>query len=70
MTPRNDPDDASSPDGTVSGSVSAHAERERAIIDKIRQGLDDMRAGRVVPHAEVMRCIRKTIEEAAAKRQR
>jgi predicted transcriptional regulator len=50
-------------------ALADYVERELAIIEGIQRGLDDVRAGRVVPHDEAMRRIRKTIEEAA-KRQR
>jgi predicted transcriptional regulator len=36
-----------------SGSVRDDAERER-VVAKIERGLADVKAGRVVPHAEVL----------------
>ena len=41
---------------------------ELAIIEGIRHGLEDMNAGRVVPHAIAMRRLRATIARAARKR--
>ena len=35
-------------------AMTAHVERELAVVESIERGLADMRAGRVVPHAEVM----------------
>jgi predicted transcriptional regulator len=54
-------------------ALADYVERELAIIEGIQKGLDDMRAGRVVPHDEAMRRIRRTIGRGtigkAAKRQ-
>ena len=53
----------------LAGEALAHyVERELAIIEGIERGLDDMRAGRLVPHDEAMHRLRATIE-AAAKRE-
>lgn len=49
-------------------ALADYVERELAIIEGIQQGLDDMRAGRVVPHEDAMRRIRQTIEKAATER--
>lgn len=35
-------------------AVASYVERESRILEAIAKGLDDMRAGRVVPHAEAM----------------
>lgn len=50
-------------------AIADYVARELAIIEKINAGLEDMRAGRVVPHEQVMEEIRGIIE-AAAKGQR
>ncbi len=43
-------------------------ERELAIIEGIERGRDDVRAGRVVPHDEVVLDARAIVEDARAKR--
>lgn len=45
-------------------AVETYVARELAIIDGIQRGLDDMEAGRVVPHAEVMAAARRIVDEA------
>ena len=49
-------------------AIAAYVERELAIISGIQRGLDDARAGRVVPHEEAMQQIRDTIERATKSR--
>src|SRR3546814_20626057 len=49
-------------------AVTAYVERELAIVEGIERGLADMRAGRVTPHDEAMRRIRRTIARAKADR--
>ena len=39
-------------------------DRELAIIDGIRGGIEDMRAGRVVSHKQAMRRLRATVGRA------
>jgi predicted transcriptional regulator len=46
-------------------ALADYVERELAIIDGIHRGLDDVEAGRVIPHDEAMRRIRGTIRRAA-----
>src|SRR3954463_7851488 len=41
---------------------------ERAIVEGIKRGLDDMHAGRVIPHKTAMRRLRATVRRAAAKK--
>jgi predicted transcriptional regulator len=41
-------------------AISDFVDRELAIVDGIKRGLDDMRAGRVVPHKAAMRRLRAT----------
>jgi predicted transcriptional regulator len=38
--------------------------QERAIIDAIKRGLDDMEAGRMIPHADAMRRLQGAIARA------
>lgn len=45
-------------------AVEAYVARERAIIDGIRRGIDDMEAGRVTPHDEVTAEARRIVNEA------
>ena len=42
-------------------AIAGYVERELEIIGGIERGLDDMKAGRVVPHDEAMRDIRTRI---------
>lgn len=49
-------------------AIAAFVEHELDVIDGIERGLADAKAGRVVPHADAMRRIRKTIKQAAAKK--
>ncbi len=46
-------------------AVSAYVAQELAVIEGVSQGLADRSAGRVVPHGEAMRRIRRAIEDAA-----
>ena len=46
-------------------AIADFVERESAIIDGIERSLDDMRAGRVVPHKDAMRQLRATVARAA-----
>ncbi len=50
-------------------AIAGYVERELQIIEGIERGLEDMRAGRVIPHEEVMAQIHATIETARAKRE-
>jgi len=49
-------------------AVAAYVERELAIVEGIEQGLADVAAGRVTPHAEVMAELHAIIDEAERKR--
>ncbi|MCP5364213.1 MAG: CopG family transcriptional regulator [Hyphomicrobiales bacterium] len=49
-------------------AIAGYVERELEIIAGIERGLDDMNAGRVVPHDEAMGDIRKAIEGARKSR--
>jgi predicted transcriptional regulator len=46
---------------SVRKTIAGDVERNLAIIEGIKKGLNDMRAGRVVPHNKVMRQLRATI---------
>ena len=45
-------------------AIADYVERELAVIAGIKRGLEDVHAGRVVPHEQAMRQVRKTIERA------
>jgi predicted transcriptional regulator len=45
-------------------AIADYVARESKIIEGILQGLEDMEAGRVVPHDEAMARLRKTISDA------
>lgn len=46
-------------------AISDFVDRELNIIDGIRRGIEDMQAGRVVPHTRAMRRLRATVARAA-----
>jgi len=48
-------------------AISDFVERELTIVEGIKRGIDDMHAGRVVPHKVAMRRLRATIARAKAK---
>ncbi len=49
-------------------AIAGYVERELEIVAGIERGLDDMKAGRVVPHEDVMADIDATIKNAKTKR--
>jgi predicted transcriptional regulator len=49
-------------------AIADYVDRELAIIEGIRRGIDDMNAGRLVPHEDAMARIRATIEREASNR--
>ena len=51
-------------------AVAAYVERELEIIEGIKRGLDDVEAGRVVPHNTVMAEARQIIAKAKRKASR
>lgn len=55
----------SSPAGEA---LAAYVEREFPIIAGIQEGLEDMKAGRLAPHEEVMTEVRAVIEAVEAVR--
>jgi predicted transcriptional regulator len=46
-------------------AIADFVERELSIVAGIRRGIDDMRAGRVVPHKQAMRRLRATVDRAS-----
>jgi predicted transcriptional regulator len=42
-------------------AISNFVEHELSIVEGIKRGLDDLRAGRVTPHKEAMRRLRATV---------
>ncbi|MGB9365862.1 MAG: CopG family ribbon-helix-helix protein [Xanthobacteraceae bacterium] len=46
-------------------AIADFVDRELAIIDGIRRGIEDMQAGRVVPHKQAMRRLRVIVARAA-----
>ena len=51
-------------------AIGGYVERELAIVAGIERGLEDMKAGRVVPHEEVMADIDATIKKAKPTRRK
>ena len=49
-------------------AIAGYVERELEIVSGIERGLDDMKAGRVVPHEHVMADIDATIKKAKTQR--
>ena len=51
----------------ASEAIADYVAREWVIIEGIERGLEDLRAGRVIPHSQAMRRFRKTIARVAHK---
>lgn len=49
-------------------AIAGYVERELEIVAGIERGVADMKAGRVVPHEDVMADIEATIERAEARK--
>jgi predicted transcriptional regulator len=49
-------------------AISDFVDRELAIVEGIERGLEDMHAGRVVPHKTAMRRLRATVTRVAKER--
>jgi predicted transcriptional regulator len=49
-------------------AIAGFVDRELAIIAGIKRGIDDMQAGRVIPHKQAMRRLRATATRAAKAR--
>jgi predicted transcriptional regulator len=45
-------------------AITRYVQSESEIIEGIKEGMKDARVGRVVPHADVMKQMRKTIANA------
>jgi predicted transcriptional regulator len=45
-------------------AISSYVARESAIVEGIKSGLADMKAGRLVPHSDAMAEIDRLIDEA------
>jgi predicted transcriptional regulator len=48
--------------------TSGYLQSDREIVEAIKRGLDDIAAGRTIPHEEAMRQIRKKIARFAITR--
>ena len=48
-------------------AIDAYLARELEIVEGITRGLEDMHAGRLIPHDEVMRRIERRLKRAKAK---
>jgi predicted transcriptional regulator len=46
-------------------AIADFVDRELAIVEGIKRGLDDMNAGRVTPHKNAMRRLRATVKRTA-----
>ena len=46
-------------------AIADFVDRELAIVEGIKRGLDDMDAGRVTPHEDAMRRMRSTVKRAS-----
>jgi predicted transcriptional regulator len=51
-------------------AIADFVEREFEIVEGIRQGLEDIEAGRTISHDKAMRRVRATIARAARKKAR
>jgi predicted transcriptional regulator len=49
-------------------AIASYVERELPIVEGIKRGLEDMKAGRLVPHEQAMTEIDAVIERAARRR--
>ena len=49
-------------------AIADYVKRELEIVEGIKRGLEDMKAGRVVPHAQAMRQLRATAKRAAKRK--
>ena len=46
-------------------AIADFVERELALVEGVKRGIEDMRAGRVVPHQTAMRRLRGTVARFA-----
>jgi predicted transcriptional regulator len=49
-------------------AIADYVSRELEIVEGIKQGLEDMKAGRVIPHDAAMRRLRSTVKRAAKRK--
>ena len=49
-------------------AIADFVARELAAVEGIKRGLEDMHAGRVVPHAKAMRRLKATVARASVKK--
>jgi predicted transcriptional regulator len=49
-------------------AIADYVEREIEIVEGIRKGLEDIEAGRTIPHHQAMRRVQATIARAARKK--
>jgi predicted transcriptional regulator len=49
-------------------AIADYVNRELEIVEGIKRGLEDMKAGRLIPHDEAMRRVRATIDRARKRR--
>jgi predicted transcriptional regulator len=49
-------------------AIADYVDRELEIVEGIKRGLEDMKAGRLIPHDEAMRRLRATIDRARKRR--
>ena len=49
-------------------AVAAYVERELTIVEGIQRGIEDMKAGRVIPHEEAMAELFAVIEAARSRK--
>lgn len=53
----------------ASEAIEAFVARELEIVEGIKRGLADMKAGRVIPHDDAMRQMREAIESVVQEKQ-
>ncbi len=51
-------------------AIADYVDRELEIVEGIKRGLEDMKAGRLIPHDEAMRQLDATIAAAIARRRK
>jgi predicted transcriptional regulator len=52
----------------ASEAIADFVARELAIVEGVKRGLDDMHAGRVIPHRQAMRRLKATVARASKKK--
>jgi predicted transcriptional regulator len=52
----------------ASEAIADFVARELAIVEGVNRGLEDMRAGRVIPHRQAMRRLKATVARASKKK--